>query len=301
MYMKSGIRYAVTRAISIAAGCLMIAMTSAGLAQQSTVRLWNGLAPGTEGRKDEEERVNGDVFRVYQPDLEVFLPKEKNKSCPAVVILPGGGYTHLAYIKEGVRIARWLNTNGVAAFILKYRLNPDEALQDAQRALSLVRAQAAQFGINPDEIGILGFSAGGQVAANLATHYTKSSMADLIDSISCKPDFLVLIYPALNWLHRSFDNDVPDPGDTSFVPFYKLVDKNTPSTFIVHATDDGTVPVKESIDFYTALHKAGVPCELHIYEKGGHGFGLERDRGAVSGWGELCVIWMKVNGILTAK
>jgi acetyl esterase/lipase len=282
-------------------GLLLLFTYSSIAAQQSTIRIWNGLAPGTDGRRDEEKIIDGRIFNVYQPDLTVFLPKNKSENCPAILVLPGGGYTHLAFDIEGKKTAEWLNANGVAAFVLKYRLNPVEALQDAQRAMSLVRAKAKEFGIDSNEIGVVGFSAGGQVAANLATHYTRSSASDLIDSTSCKPDFMILIYPALNWLHQSLDSSGQnsDAESGSFVPFYKLVDKNTPPTFIVHASDDRTVPVKESIDFYTALKRAGVPCELHVFEKGGHGFGLGDDRGPVKDWGKLCVDWMRVNGILT--
>ena len=283
-------------------GLFLMLFTSGPIfAQQSTIRIWNGLAPGTENQKDEEKIVGGRIFNVYQPDLTVFLPKNRSENYPAILVLPGGGYGHLAFDIEGKKPAEWLNANGVAAFVLKYRLNPDEALQDARRAVSLVRARAKEFGINPGEVGVLGFSAGGQVAANLATHYTRNSAADFIDSTSCRPDFMVLVYPALNWLHQSLDNAsrISNAESNPFVPFYKLVDGNTPPAFIVHASDDKTVSVKESIDFYTALKTAGVPCELHIFEKGGHGFGLGDDRGPVEDWGNLCVDWMKVNKILT--
>lgn len=267
-------------------------------AQQPVTRIWNGLAPGTEDMKNEEKRDDGLIYKVYQPDVEIFLPSHPDQHHLAVVVLPGGGYTLLAYVKEGTKIAGWLNDNGVAAFVLKYRLNPDEALQDAQRAVSFVRSKSNEYSIDPKRVGVLGFSAGGQVAANLSTHFTRTSMRDAVDSVDCRPDFMVLVYPALDWLHMAAGDTGKKDG---FVQFYKLVNANTPPTFIAHAGDDQTVPVQQSIDFFEALHAGGVPCEMHIYEQGGHGFGLEEDRGEVVSWGDLCVKWMRVRGILSGK
>jgi len=266
---------------------------------QQTVSIWPGLAPGTDGRKNAEKTVNNRIYDVYQPDLMVYLPAKANPNRPAVIICPGGGYSHLAIELEGTEVAKWLAGNGVAALILKYRLKPDEALQDARRALSFVRANAEKYNINPRTIGIIGFSAGGQVAAGLATRYDRTSMMDHIDSISCRPDFVILGYPALDWLHPDADQEYLKHGAKSgFVPFYHLVDKDTPPTFIVHAADDGTVPVIQSVQYFTALNEAGVPCEMHIFENGGHGFGLGENRGAVDAWPGLCIEWMKTEGIL---
>ena len=267
---------------------------------QQTVNIWPGLAPGTGNQKDEEKVVNNRIYNVYQPDLTVYLPTKPDFNHPAAVICPGGGYTHLAIELEGAEVARWLNENGVAAFVLKYRLDPGQALEDAKRAMSFVRANAAEYGVNSDMIGIVGFSAGGQVAAGLATNYRRTIMNDRVDSTSCKPDFMILGYPALDWLHPNADAEFEKSGGNNgaFVPFYRLVNNGMPPTFIVHAADDKTVPVKQSLQFFSALQEAGVPCELHVFEKGGHGFGLGAGRGAVDSWPGLCVEWMKTEGIL---
>jgi acetyl esterase/lipase len=267
---------------------------------QQTVTIWPGLAPGTGSQRDQEKVVNNRIYNVYQPNLTVYLPAKPDSNHPAAVVCPGGGYGHLAIELEGTDVARWLNENGVAAFVLKYRLTPDRALEDAGRAMSFVRANAAEYNVNPDMIGIIGFSAGGQVAAGLATLYKRAVMNDRIDSVSFNPDFMVLGYPALDWLHPDADEEYAQSGGKMgvFVPFYRLVSKDTPPTFIVHAADDKTVPVKQSLQFFTALQKAGVQCELHVFEKGGHGFGLGKGRGAVDSWPGLCVEWMKTEGIL---
>jgi acetyl esterase/lipase len=284
-------------------GFLLIASAlfiSSPVYAQVTVSIWPGLAPGTENKKDEEKVVNDRIYNVYQPALEIYLPAKPDVNRPAVVICPGGGYSHLAIKLEGTEVAKWLNENGVAAFVLKYRLNADQALEDAGRAMSFVRANAAEYNVNPDMIGIVGFSAGGQVAAGLATRYGRRVMNDRIDSVSFKPDFMVLGYPALDWLHPEADEEFEKPGgkEGGFVPFFRLVNKDTPPTFIVHAADDKTVPVRQSIQFFTALHDAGVQCEIHIFEKGSHGFGLGTGRGEVGEWPGLCIGWMKTEGIL---
>ncbi|MCL5021106.1 MAG: alpha/beta hydrolase [Bacteroidetes bacterium] len=269
---------------------------------QQTINIWPGLAPGTGDEKNKERIVNERIYDVYQPDMEVFLPKRIDANRPAVVICPGGGYNHLAIELEGTSVAKWLNENGIAAFVLKYRLKPDQAFEDAKRALSLLRSGAKKYGINPNLLGIAGFSAGGQVAAEVATHYKDAPSRVLVDGVSCKPDFVIFGYPALDWLHPDADEEYARLGSkASFVPYYHLVDKDTPPTFIVHAADDKTVPVIQSIQFFTALEKAGVPCELHVFEKGGHGFGLGDGRGAVDKWPGLCIEWMRTEGILKGE
>ena len=273
---------------------------SPSLRAQETVNFWPGLAPGTGREKNEEKIVNHRIYNVYQPDLTVYLPKKPDANRPAVVICPGGGFTHLAIGIEGTDVAKWLNGNGVAAFVLKYRLKPEQAFDDAKRAMSYVRANATKYNINPGMLGIAGFSAGGQVAAEVATHYDRNPKRDLVDGVSCKPDFMILGYPALDWLHPNADSVYAASRGKKdvFVPYYHFVNKHTPPTFIVHAADDSTVPVKQSIRFFTALRKAGVHCELHIFQKGGHGFGLGTGRGEVDEWPGLCVEWMMTEGVI---
>ncbi len=247
--------------------------------QQKVIKIWPGLAPGTEDRTNNEKTVNGNVANVYQPDLTIYLPGKIDKNKPALIVMPGGGYKQVVMKKEGYAIADWLNKNGIAAFVLKYRLNPAEALHDAQRALSLLRSNSEEYNINADNIGVIGFSAGGHLAANLSTHFGKKKIIDKIDSVSCKPDFMISVYGAVGSL-------VED------------VNKSTPPAFLVHADDDPKVPADESVDYYLALHKNGVPAELHVYEKGGHGFALRDTDKPVISWAIRCIDWMRVQGIL---
>jgi acetyl esterase/lipase len=175
-----------------------------------------------------------------------------------------------------------LNDNGIAAFVLAYRLNSDTALLDAQRALSFIRSEASIFNIDPERIGVMGFSAGAHLSLNVATHFNKSMGNDFIDSVSCKPNYMVLVYGVYNNL-------------------VKLVDKETPPAFLAHASDDDRVQVSQSIDLFTALRKESVPAEMHIYEKGGHGFALLKDRGSVISWSQRCIDWMKERGVLAGR
>jgi acetyl esterase/lipase len=250
--------------------------------QSDVIKIWPGLAPGTENRKDQEKVQDGNITHVYQPDITIMLPAKRNQKIPAVVIFPGGGYRNIVVDKEGYEIAKWLNNNGIAAFILKYRLDTAEALQDAQRALSLIRSKSDEYGIDPQKIGVIGFSAGGHLAANISTHYKKETMTDHIDSVSCKPDFEILVYAYSS-------------------PLVNDIDENTPPTFLAHAGDDSKVPVMQSVDFYAALEKHKVPAELHIYEKGEHGFALREIDKPVNNWAKSCIDWMRVNRILPAK
>ena len=248
--------------------------------QNKVIKIWPGLAPGTESRENREKNINGGVTDVYQPDLTIFLPEKINKNRPALIILPGGGYRQIVIKKEGYDIADWFIKKGITAFVLKYRLKPEEALQDAQRAISLLRLKASEYNINPDNLGVIGFSAGGHLAANLSTHFEKERIVDYIDSVSCRPDFMISIYGAVG-------------------PFINDISKNTPPAFLVHAGDDPKVPVNQSIYYYLALHDKGIPAELHVYEKGGHGFALRDVDKPVFSWAKRCLDWMKVQEILT--
>jgi acetyl esterase/lipase len=249
---------------------------------QSVINIWPGLAPGTEGQANKETINNGRITDVYQPTLTAFLPVQTDKNLSGILIFPGGGYTHLAIGKEGYAIARWLNESGVAAFVLKYRLNQEQALQDAQRAIRLIRKEAGEFNLNRKRLGVMGFSAGGHLAANLAAHPDGGVLHDAIDSTSSRPDFMILLYGDIDSLVGT-------------------VNSNTPPTFLTHTDDDTRVPVEASVRFYMALHSHGVPAELHVYEKGKHGFGLLTERGPVVTWGDRCIDWLKVRGVLNGK
>jgi acetyl esterase/lipase len=259
---------------------LSVLFVSPLYSQHKVIKIWPGLAPGTEGRENNEKTAGGSVINVYQPDLTIFLPEKINKNKPALIVMPGGGYRQVVMKKEGYDIADWLNKNDIAAFVLKYRLKPDEALQDARRALSFLRSKASVYNINPDNIGVIGFSAGGHLAANLSTHFENDRNIDHIESVSCRPDFMVSVYGAVG-------------------PFVDDVDKDTPPAFLVHTGDDPKVPVKVSVEYYLALHDNGIPAELHLYESGGHGFALRDVDKPVISWADRCIDWMRVQGILT--
>jgi acetyl esterase/lipase len=247
---------------------------------------------------------------VSHPTLTVYLPQAGKANGTAVVICPGGGYLHLAWTHEGTDVARMLNEMGITAFLLKYRLPNDETmvdktvgpLQDAQRALQLVRQRAGDWGVNPAKVGIMGFSAGGHLASTAGTHFY-TSYIDNPGHNSLRPDFMMLLYPVISFSdsigHRgSRDNLLGLHPDPSVVREYSnelQVTAQTPPTFLVHAGDDKTVPVANSLHFYEALQHNGVSAEMHIYPKGGHGFGLNNattpDR-----WTERLKNWLTAGG-----
>ena len=269
--------------------------------------LWPDGAPGAKGDKD------GD-----KPTLTIYLPAKEKATGAAVVIFPGGGYGHLAMDHEGHQIARWLNSFGVAGFILKYRHRNSSAgyghpapLQDAQRAIRMVRSRAKQWNVDPGRIGIIGFSAGGHLASSAGTHFQNrySDAKDAIDQNSCRPDFMILVYPVISfteqYTHIGSRNNLlgknPDRNLVENLSNEKQITPETPPTFLVHANDDRGVPPENSIYFYLALRKAKVPAEMHIYERGGHGFGPGTKHGPVSSWMTRCADWMRGRGLLDNK
>lgn len=291
--------------------CMIIAMTSTARVAaeeaailQKTELLWPNGAPGAKGNED------GD-----KPTLTIYLPPKQKATGTAVVICPGGGYGFLAMDHEGHQVARWLNSLGVAGFILKYRHRNSGAgyghpapLQDAQRAVSMVRSRAKEWNIDPGRIGILGFSAGGHLASTTGTHSHRgrSNAKDPIDRVSCRPDFMVLIYPVISltewYVHRgsrrNLLSDKPDKNLVENLSNERQVTSETPPTFLVHTDEDKGVPAENSIHFYLALRKAKVPAEMHIYQKGRHGFGLGKKHSAVSSWPVRCADWMRGMGLL---
>jgi acetyl esterase/lipase len=262
------------------------------------VPLWANGAPMATGTAD------GDV-----PTLATYLPAE-NPTKTAVIVAPGGGYQHLSMQKEGEDIARWLNARGVAAFVLKYRLGPKYhhpvELADAQRAIRTVRTNAAKLGIAPDHIGMWGFSAGGHLAATAGTLFDQipTPDADEIDKASPKPDFLVLAYPVITTdpsfaykpLVKFLIGDTPDPKLIDLLSPEKHVTAQTPPSFLMATTDDQTVPVMNSVAFYSALVANKVPAELHLYAHGPHGVGLAAGFPDLKGWPELVATWMRSKG-----
>lgn len=278
---------------------------------REVIQLWSKAIPNaienSEFREIEivKDSVVSSLEQVSVPTLTVFKPENPNGI--AVVICPGGGYHHLAIDKEGYKVAEWLNTLGITAFVLKYRLPSDAImkdksigpLQDAQEAMRYVRRNANFWKIDQAKIGIMGFSAGGHLAATLSTHYEKK-IYKVEDNISAKPDFSILIYPVISMkdviTHQgSKVNLLGETVSEENIEAYSnetQIDANTPTTFLVHATDDQSVPVENSIQYYLGLKKHKVPVEMHIYEKGGHGFGLGRVETAHS-WTRACSEWLK--------
>ncbi|MGO4918569.1 prolyl oligopeptidase family serine peptidase [Maribacter spongiicola] len=237
---------------------------------------------------DALEVVRG-VSKVSQPTLTPFLTDASIANGTAVIICPGGGYTHLAINKEGYKVAKWLNTLGISAFVLKYRMPTDETmtdktlgpLQDAQEAMRMVRKNAKRYNIDASKIGILGFSAGGHLASTLSTHFN-DTVYEHDASISARPDFSVLIYPVISMkdgvTHAGSKRNLlgENPSEERINQYSNAlqIQNTTPPTFLVHATDDTVVPVENSLEYYNTLKQYNVPAELHIYENGGHGFGL---------------------------
>lgn len=281
---------------------------------QEGIPLWKGKIPNSIPNSVEEvvEERNGE-FSGYKgavnPTLEVVLPKKSDVPTPAVVICPGGGYVRQVYRKEGIDIAKVYADHGVAAFILKYRIPNDEtmadksigALQDAQRAIQMVRQNAEKWNVDPNKVGIMGFSAGGHVASTAATHFKKDYIPNP-DHISLRPDFAILVYPVVSMVEGiahpgSRENLLgKNPGEAAVTLFSNelQVDEDTPPTWITHTGDDTTVPVANSVRFYNALVENGVPAEMHLYPKGGHGFVL---KSPAEDWMASIFDWMKRSGI----
>jgi acetyl esterase/lipase len=279
------------------------AWAQSAAAGPETVLLWPNGAPGALGKEDAD-----------QPSLAIYLPPAAARTATGVVVCPGGGYGKLAMDHEGRQVAAWLNARGVAAFVLKYRLGPryhhPAPLQDAQRALRYVRAHAAEFHLAPDRIGIWGFSAGGHLASTAGTHFDAgdAGAADPIDRQSSRPDFMILAYPVITltaeYTHKgsrqNLLGDNPDPKLVESLSNEKQVTPQTPPTFLFHTTEDTGVPPENSIAFYLALRKAGVPAEMHIYEHGQHGVGLAPADPILSTWTGRLADWMKRRGLLNA-
>jgi acetyl esterase/lipase len=272
---------------SIAVFCLLV--FSAALAfGQVTIPLWpEGKVPGQGAKEAELEMPDRDdgvrrITNVSTPTLTVYQAKEKSKAVPAMIVLPGGGYSYVTYNKEGTDIAEWLNANGYTALVLKYRVpnNRDGALMDLQRAISLTRAKAKDWGIDPSRLGVIGFSAGGHAAARASTRFAERAYKawDVADKKNCRPDFVVLVYPA--YLDDKNGKVNPDLDLKAKIP----------PTLIIHSEDDPTyVPGSKLYD--AALTAAKVPHEFKLYQTGGHGYGLRGTKEAKV-WPEYALEWL---------
>lgn len=282
-------------------------------AQNHTLPLWPGNPPLQNASDLKEEATQQGILRianVQTPTIEVYLPTKQIATGEAVVIFPGGGYGILAYDWEGTDFAKWLNAQGIAGIVVKYRLPISKSLtdakevplMDAQRAIRLVRKNAEAWNIDPTKVGVMGFSAGGHLASTLSTQYNHevNSPKDEIDAIAARPDFSILVYPVISFrdaaVHSgSRKNLVGEHASQELMDRFSgelNVNAQTPPTFLVHAQDDKGVPIENSLLYYQALHKHGVKASLHIYPTGGHGFGFGLGKGAVESWREVLLTWM---------
>lgn len=275
----------------------------------------NKIPNSKAGADEEKSETGGNILRISnisKPTLSIFLPEKTKANGTAVVICPGGGYGIVAASHEGYDVAKKFNEMGVAAFVLKYRMpnkknQPDPSiapLQDAQQAIITVRKNAAKWNVNADRIGIMGFSAGGHLASTAGTHFDKV-FVDNADNISVRPDFMLLIYPVISaeiaithaGSYKNLLGDNASKGQLDLYSNEKQVTDKTPSTFLVHASDDNGVSPNNSIVFYQALIKNKVPAEIHIYERGGHGFGMY-NKTTKEEWMDRAKNWMDSNGWL---
>jgi acetyl esterase/lipase len=296
----------------LTAGLALLALTT--MAQHEVVPLWPaGKVPNSIPSTVEEKSVtSGGIMRisgVTVPAYTVYLPAADKATGAAVLVCPGGGYSILAAEHEGSDLAVWFQQRGIAAFVLKYRLpNPaamtnqhEVPLLDAMQAMKLIRQNAAKYKIEATKLGVMGFSAGGHLAATLSTHFNKGAGA----SEAARPDFSILLYPVITFnpalAHGgSRDNLLGAAKSDELIRYYSnelQVDATTPPAFLVHAQDDTGVPVENSIEYYLALRKNKVPVEMHLYPRGGHGFALRTDgKGSVASWPVSMENWLRANG-----
>jgi acetyl esterase/lipase len=297
---------------------LMTGMFLSG--QEYRIPLYTGPIPNSKNTGAVEKTEKSDITlisNVQDPDISVYLPSKRFANGEAVVICPGGGYWVLAYDLEGTDIARYFNTLGVAAIVLKYRLptygnciEPHKApLMDAQRALRLVRYHAPEWNINPAKIGIMGFSAGGHLASTLGTHfdYGNKTAGDMVERQSCRPDFMILMYPVITFTEpcthtgsrEALLGKNPDPALVKYYSNELQVSQDTPPAFLVHADNDTGVPVENTLLMYKALRAKNISAELHILSEGEHGFGLGLGNEHVASWTNNLRLWL--NSLKTSK
>ncbi|HKX83691.1 MAG TPA: alpha/beta hydrolase [Pyrinomonadaceae bacterium] len=283
---------------------LMLAVLAvSNVAQSTPIKLWENGAPNARG-----------IDPLDVPTVTPFPAPKEIGTGAAVLVLPGGGYARLSDVKEGSDVAKWLNSLGISAFVLKYRLGPrynqPNPLLDAARAMRIIRSRASEWNIDADRIGILGFSAGGHLASTLGTHFDNGNpdSKDDIEKISSRPDLMVLIYPVITmgeFTHAGSKKNLLGENPTpELVKLYSnelQVIKETPPTFLIHTMTDSGVPVENSMMFASALRKAGVPFEFHLYEQGPHGFGLAPTNPILASWTSRCADWLGLHGFTKRK
>ena len=308
-----------TNSISLLILSLLMATGTSLFAQSETIRLWQGEAPGAKVNPSYKTTVDDSggwvkMRFVTNPTLDVYPAPANLATGTAVIICPGGAYWALAIKHEGSDVAHWLNSIGVTAFVLKYRL-PDDSImtnksigpmEDGQRAIRIVRRNARKWHIDPDRIGIMGFSAGGHLAATLSTRFNDDVYTPAHPT-SIRPDFSILVYPVISMepgvthlgSRINLLGNHPSPAEVRLFSNELQVTAKTPPTFIVQSADDPAVPVECSLLYAGALIRHHVPCELHIYQSGGHGYGLGRTHNTESTWPTACANWLRMRGLLT--
>lgn len=288
-------------------------ISQSAFSQNYVLPLYTGDIPNSNKTVVTEKIEQKDIqvlSNVQTPDIAVYLPTKRFATGQAVIICPGGGYGILAYDLEGTDIAKYFNSIGIAAIVLKYRLPTSgnsviphkTPLMDAQRAMRLVRANAAKWNIDPQKIGIMGFSAGGHLASTLGTHfdYGDKTAKDSVEHQSCRPDFMILMYPVVSFTdscshagsREALLGKNPDKNLLSWYSNELQVREDTPPTFFVHADNDTAVPVENTLLLYKALRKKNIPAELHILSEGEHGFGLGSDNEHIASWQNSLKLWL---------
>lgn len=298
-------------------GMMLQALCAAVSAQPVNLKIWPDGVPGSRKSADyiEKSTTGNDgivrVEKVSDPELVVYLPKADKATGTAVLIIPGGGYGIIAIDHEGYAIARWLNEQGIAGIVMKYRLPSDKImedksvgpLQDAQEAMRIIRRNAGKWKIDPKKIGVIGFSAGGHLASTISTHYNEK-VYEAKDNVSARPDFSLLIYPVITFdaaiTHQGTRTNLigNSPSEAQVKRFSndQQITSDTPPAFLVHSSDDKVVPVQNSLLYYQGLQKNNIPVEMHVFQKGGHGYGLGRNQGTELAWPSLCLSWLKQMG-----
>ena len=297
---------------------IILSQKASSFSQSNEIKLWDKIPDAISSKRYKEEtRIDKDynvsiIQKVTEPTLKCFLTNNKGGKNTAVIIYPGGAYSHLSHQDEGDKVAKWLQSIGISAFVLKYRLPSDVImknktigpLQDAQEAIRTLRRNADEWNLDASKIGIMGFSAGGHLAATLSTHYN-DKVYESKDNTSARPDFSILIYPVISMedgiTHAgSKENLLGKIASSEMIAKYsneKQVNESTPKAFLVHATDDKAVPAENSINYYLALKQNKVPVEMHLYENGGHGFGLGIV-GTNKYWTNACEKWLAENDLI---
>ena len=286
--------------------------------QDMVIQIWNEELPNSINDAsyiEQSDTINNwtKIRYVSNPRIDCYFADSGKANGSAVVIFPGGGYGVLAAGHEGVDVAKWFNTMGISAFVVKYRLPNDKImkdksigpLQDAQEAIRIIRRNSINWNVNPNKIGVIGFSAGGHLASSISTHYN-DYIYNVVDTISARPDFSILIYPVVSMnmaiTHKgsriNLIGEMPSEELITYFSNEQQVNENTPPAFIVHSMNDAVVPVQNSINYALALEKYKLPCELHLYQKGGHGYGMGRSDNTESTWPETCKKWLKMMGVL---